>query len=192
MALHELKITVIDGGKAESSAVGLVNTDDSAPDDSGSSGKNGSLMYGVLNFNKVLRDKVKQATSPTTYYALQQGVALAKQAGREIVNYYVSDIGRANGDSNYQAIVNRQIEQVTDAMSIGEGILGGMGAGAATGNPIGVVVGALVGAASSGINLGFKYAERERAYQHEMFQENTSQAYQLARANYSAHTGRVR
>ena len=58
--------------------------------------------------------------------------------------------------------------------------------------PVGAAVGAVAGIASSSINLGFKYAERQRTYQHEMFKENNSQAYQLARANYSALTGRVR
>ena len=76
-------------------------------------------------------------------------------------------------------------------MSIGQGALGGAAAGAAFGG-IGAAVGAVVGAASSGISLAFKYAERERAYAHEMFEQSNSQAYQLARANYSALTGRVR
>ena len=94
-------------------------------------------------------------------------------------------------DSNYQAIVNRKIEKATDVLSIGQGALSGAAAGAMAG-PVGAAVGAAVGAISSGISLGFKYAEREREYQHTMFKENTSQAYQLARANYSAYTGRVR
>lgn len=119
--------------------------------------------------------------------------------GSEFINYYISDIGRANGDSNYQAIVNRRIEQVTDALSIGQGILSGASAGVTAGGmagpigaAIGAVIGATIGAISSGVGLGFKYAERERTYQHEMFKERTSQAYMLARTNYSAYTGRVR
>lgn len=116
---------------------------------------------------------------------------MATQLGKEFIDYYVSDIGRANGDSNYQAIVNRRIEKVTDALSIGQGALSGAAMGAAAG-PVGAIIGAVVGVVASGASLGFKYAKREREYQHEMFKENTSQAYQLSRANYSAYTGRVR
>lgn len=188
MALHNLKITVIDGGKGDSGALG--GSDDST-ETSGKKGKEKSLLTKVLNYNSTIRNKVKQSTSPTTFFAIQAGVQLATQTGREFINYYVSDIGRTNGDSNYQQIVNRRIEKVTDVLSIGQGALGGAAAGSMAG-PIGAAIGAVVGAVSSGISLGFKYAEREREYQHTIFKENTSQAYQLARANYSAYTGRVR
>ena len=173
MALHNLKIIVYDGGKAGD---GIFSGSSNDKGESGTGDNKKSLLYKVLNYNSTIRNKVKQSTSPTTFFAVQQGVSLAVQTGREAINYFVSDIGRANGDSNYQAIVNRKIEKATDVLSIGQGALSG----------------AAVGAISSGISLGFKYAEREREYQHTMFKENTSQAYQLARANYSAYTGRVR
>lgn len=189
MALHNLKITVVDGGRAEST-MSLSGGGGGGNDEEGGGNKK-STLYKFLNFNQTIRDKVKQATSPTTFFAIQQGVSLAKQTGREFINYYVSDIGRRNGDSNYQAIVNRKIEKVTDALSIGQGALSGAAMGSAAG-PLGALIGATIGAISSGVNLGFKYAERERAYAHEIFKENNSQAYQLARANYTALTGRVR
>lgn len=188
MALHDIKIVVYDGGKLNSSTLGLNDTVESS---NGGKKREKSLLYKVLNYNQTIQNKVKQATSPTTFFAIQQGVNLAVQTGREMINYYVSDIGRANGDSNYQAIVNRRIETVTDAVSIGSGALSGAAMGSAFGVP-GAIIGAVVGVAASGINLGFQYAERSRAYQYEMFQERNSQAYQLARANYSALTGRVR
>ncbi len=187
MAIDKIKIVVYDGGKADG---GMFGTDDSKDSGSGKK-KEKSLLYKVLNYNSTIRNKIKQAVSPTAFFAIQQGVNLAVQTGREAINYYVSDIGRSTGDSNYQAIVNRKIEKVTDALSIGQGMLAGGGAGAVFG-PVGAIAGAVTGAASSGISLGFKYAERGRAYQHEMFEQNNSQAYQLARANYSALTGRVR
>lgn len=189
MALHTLKITVVDGGKAGGGMFGSAN--DKAGGNGAESNEKKSLLYKVLNYNSTIRNKVKQATSPTTYFAIQQGVSVAVQTGREAINYYVSDIGRANGDSNYQAIVNRKIEKITDGLSIGQGMLSGAAAGAMAG-PIGAAVGAVVGALSSGISLGFKYAEREREYQHTLFKENTSQAHQMARANYSVYTGRAR
>lgn len=192
MALHNLKITVVDGGRSEVGALG--GTSEGGGEGEGKKEK--SLLYKVLNYNQTIRGAVKQHTSATTFFAIQQGVSLAKQVGREFINYYVSDIGRANGDSNYQAIVNRKIEVVTDAAGFLTSGLSGAAMGSAVAGPIGAAVGAAVGAVvgviSQGVSLGFKYAERERAYQHEMFQQNTSQAYQLARANYSALTGRVR
>ncbi len=188
MALHNLKIIVYDGGKASSGKFGGGLDDDKS--ESGGTGKK-SLLYKVLNYNSTIREKMKQTMSPTTFFAVQQGISLAVQMGREAINYYVSDIGRRNGDSNHQAIVNRRIEKVSDMLSIGQGALGGAAAGSAVGL-LGAVIGFILGAASPGINLGFKYAERERAYQHEMFELSNNQAYQLARASYSALTGRVR
>lgn len=191
MALHNLKITVIDGGKADTTALGNASADtENNGGEKRADGKN-SLLYKVLNYNSTIKNKVKQTTSQTTFFAIQQGVNLATQLGKEFIDYYVSDIGRANGDSNYQAIVNRKIEKVTDALSIGQGALSGAAMGAAAGL-VGAIIGAVVGVVASGASLGFKYAKREREYQHEMFKENTSQAYQLSRTNYSAYTGRVR
>lgn len=189
MALHNLKITVIDGGRQVGGEYGSsLNSNDSKDDDK--SGKN-SLLYKVLNYNQTIKSSVKKVTSPTTFFAVQAGVNLATQTARQFINYYVSDIGRSSGDSNHQAIVNRRIEQVTDGLSIGQGALSGAAAGSIGGLP-GMIIGGVIGAASSGINLGFKYAERQRTYAHEIFQENNSQAYNLARVNFSAMTGRVR
>lgn len=193
MALHNLKIIVMDGGKAVSGVFG--GSQEESPTGESGKKKEKSLLYKVLNYNQTIRDYARQHTSQTTFFAMQQGISLAKQAGREFINYYVSDIGRANGDSNYQAIVNRKIEVATDGLSLVQGALSGAAMGASLGGaagPAGAAIGAVVGVLSSGVSLGFKYAERQRAYQHEMFAEGTSQAYQLARANYTALTGRVR
>lgn len=189
MALHNLTVTVVDGGKAGAGIFEKGNSHDVAGEKT-PDGRN-SLLYKALNFNSTIKKKFKQSTSPTVYFAATQAVSLIQQVGSEVVNYYVGNIGRANGDSNYQAIVGRRIEVVTDALSLGQGALGGAAAGAIAG-PIGAAIGAVVGLASSAISVGFKYAERERKYQHEMFKENTSQAYQLARADYSALNGRLR
>lgn len=186
MALHNLKITVIDGGK--------VGEGQGWGSDLNKRAKNtakDSKLYKLLNYNQTIKQSIKKAVSPTTFFALQAGVGLAAQTARQVISYYVSDIGRRNGDSNYQAIINRRIEQITDPLSIGQGALSGAAAGAMFGG-VGIAVGAAVGAISSGINLHFKYAERERAYAHEMFQQRNSQAYNLARSNYSVLNGRVR
>lgn len=185
MALHNLKITVVDGGRASGESWGSdlnKKAKETAKD---------SKLYKLLNYNQTIKQSIKKAVSPTTFFALQAGVGLATQTARQVISYYVSDIGRRNGDSNYQAIINRRIEQITDPLSIGQGALSGAAAGAMFGG-VGIAVGAAVGAISSGINLHFKYAERERAYAHEMFQQRNSQAYNLARSNYSVLNGRVR
>lgn len=189
MALHNLKITVVDGGKVGAGVFSDKSSTESAGEKT-PDGKN-STLYKILNYNKTIKGKIKQAMSPTAFFAVEQGVGLATQIGKEVINYFVGDIGRASGDSNYQAVVSRKIEIATDFMSVGQGILNGAAAGSMAG-PIGAAIGAVIGAASSGVSLGFKYAERERTYQHEMFKENTSQAYQLSRANYTVATGRAR
>ena len=184
MALHNLRITVVDGGKSGDVTGGTGgNGNKSGAKDTG--------LYKLLNLNDTIKSKAKQATTPTQFFAIQSGINLATQTAKQFINYYVSNIGRRNGDSHYQAIVNRRIEQVTDVLSIGQCALSGAAAGAMFGAP-GVAIGALVGAASSGISLGFKYAERERDYQYQRFTDDNSQAYNLARANYSVFTGRVR
>lgn len=189
MALHNLKITVVDGGKANSQGWGsdLYTT----PVTSKENAAKNSKMYKMLNYNQTIRESVKKATSPATFFALQTGVGLASQTARQAINYYISDIGRKNGDSNYQDAVNRKIEQATDVLSIFGGALSGAAAGSVIPG-IGTAIGTVAGAASAAINLKFKYAERGRAYAHEMFQDNNSQVYNLSRANYSIYTGRVR
>ena len=70
---------------------------------------------------------------------------------KQTANYYISDIGRRNGDSNYQAMFNRQIETIVDPLSI----LGGALSGAALGNMAapgaGAAIGLVVGAAGSNL-----------------------------------------
>lgn len=187
MALHNIKITVIDGGKAAQNWGSDLNSDTTNKKKK----KEKSKLYKILNLNQTIRSSVKQAVTPGNFYAVQSGVSLATQIAKQAISYYVSDIGRKSGDSNYQATVARKIEQATDIMSIVGGALSGAGSGAAFGVG-GAVFGTVVGAASSAISLGYKYAERERTYAHEMFKLENSQAYNLTRANYSALTGRVR
>ena len=186
MALHNLKITVVDGGKAEGGQDWGSNLNNAA---NGEKKKN--KWYKMLHYNQEIKGSIKSSISPTTYFALQTGVNLVAQTARQAINYYVSDIGRRHGDSNYQAIINRKIEQVTDVISLGSGALSGAAAGSIFG-PVGTVIGAIAGAGSTAINIGFRQAERERGYAHEMFQDRNSRAYNTARAGYNALSGRVR
>jgi hypothetical protein len=190
MALHKLEITVIDGGKATG---GL--TDDNTEEDPAKiklAKWKGSAAYKMINYNQSIRAKIAQNTSsPAEAFFVESSIGLAVQTARQGINYLASDIGRKNGDSNYQAIVNRRIEVASDIMSVGAGALSGAAAGSSIG-PAGAIIGGIAGAASAGISIGFRQAERERTYQHEMFKEGNSQAYNLSRANYSALTGRVR
>lgn len=186
MALHNLKIIVVDGGKSDLSNYSSLEQTSVKSDEI----KNSSL-YKLMNAKDTIKNKVKSGSSPATSFATNMGLNVANQFVKQTANYYITDIGRRNGDSNYQSIINRQIEIVSDAASVGSGFISGASTGSMFG-PIGMAIGAVLGVVSSGISLGFKYAERTREYQHEMFKNNTSQAYNLARANYSAYTGRVR
>jgi|GEM_PF-2124743 len=190
--LHQLKIIVVDGGKADGRVLGSsYNGGTGATKTESQKRTKGGTLYKVLNWNDTVRQAVVGDTPKTTQMAIASTVSVAKQATRSYVNYYLSDIGRKNGDSNYQAIVQRRMEQVSDITGFATSALSGAASGAIAG-PIGAAIGAVTGMASHGIQLAFKYAERERAYSHEMFQQNNSQAYNLARANFSALTGRVR
>lgn len=191
MALNELRIIVMDGGSANNN----FNTSQESNNKLSNNKKNDDIkeskLYKMLHFSDEIKEKIANKMTPTQFYALEAGAGIATQTVKSIANYYLSDIGRANGDSNYQTQVNRTLEIVSDVSSIAGGAWSGAAAGSVLG-PVGAALGAVVGAVSSGISLGFKYAGRNREYQHEMFKNETSQVFNLTRANYSANTGRVR
>jgi len=188
MALHNIKIVVVDGGRNGS------YKSKNAGGGSGSKDKKKykeTPLYKALNAKQTIKNKIQSGMSPAAVFAMDMGLRVASQLVKQTANYYISDIGRRNGDSNYQAMINRQIETVTDPLSVVGGALSGAAAGSMFG-PAGAAVGLIVGAASSAISVGFKYAERDRDYQHQMFQENNNQAINLARAGTNALTGRLR
>lgn len=179
MALHNLKITVINGGRAK--------TGDSFIQKGSKTPANDKLN----NVNNDVEGEMQNRVVGGAKFTATTVAKIAAKTARQGINYYISDIGRKRGDSNYQDHVNRQLEIVGD---IGD-VLCGMSSGAVAGSSFGLVgtaIGAVAGAISSAIDLGFKYAERDRAYQHQMFQENTSQAHAVARANFQLTTGRMR
>lgn len=116
-------------------------------------------------------------------------MSIAQSTARQTANYFISNIGRKNGDSNYQDLINRQIEVATDVLGFGSSIFAGAKLGSAFG-PIGMLAGAILGGTASGINIGFKQLERQSAYEYEQFKEKNSQAYQLSQAGYSVWSGR--
>lgn len=187
MALHNLKIIIVDGGregsyKSKNAGGNSQNKKTNYKD---------TPLYKMLNAKDTIKNKMQGGMTTAQAYSMNMGLRVAGQFVRQAANYYISDIGRRNGDSNYQAIINRQIEIGSDILSVGNSILAGATTGSMFGG-IGAGIGAVLGATSSAISLGFKYAERERAYQHEMFKNNTSQAYSLARSNFQGFTGRLR
>ena len=187
MAVHNLKIVVVDGGRA-----GSYKSKNASSDADNRKKNKDSPLYKLLHAKETIRNKIqKNGMSPASVFAMDMGLRVASQVVKQTANFYVSDIGRKNGDSNYQAVINRQIEVVSDSMSFASGALSGVAAGSMFG-PVGAGIGLVVGAASSAISLGFKYAERQRDYQHEMFKNNNSQAYNLARTNFQGFTGRLR
>jgi len=188
-SLHDIKIIVYDGGRSHS---GNIESVDGNRGTSKKDKKSKTLLQKVLNPTATANEQLQSQLSPTTYMAVSGAISIAKQTGRTLFNYYVSDIGRANGDSNYQAQINREIEKVTDVTNILGATASGAGMGAMVGGPIGAVVGGVIGLVSSGISNVAKYAERERAYAHEMFKQNNSQANLMARAGFNVLNGRVR
>lgn len=186
MALHNIKIVVVDGGRAGSYKARSTGTGGEKKKD-----YKDSLLYKMLNLKDTIKEKVQSGMTPAGVFAMNMGVRVGVQTIKTFANYYLSDIGRKNGDDSYQASINRQIESVTDPLSIAGGTLSGAATGSMFG-PIGAGIGAIAGLISSSVSLGFKYAERERAYQHTLFEENNNQAYKLSRANYSIYTGRLR
>lgn len=186
MALHNIKIVVVDGGRAGSYKARSTGTDGEKKKD-----YKDSPLYKMLNLKDTLKNKVQSGMTPAGVMAFDMGVKVTSQIVKQSANYYINDIGRKNGDSNYQQVINRQIEIITDVT----GALNSTLSGAATGSmfgPMGAVVGALAGSISSAVSYGFRQAERQRDYQHEIFKNNNSQAYNLARTNYQGFTGRLR
>lgn len=187
MAVHNLKIVVVDGGKSGN----FMQKNATSNKESNEEDYKNSKLYKLLNAKKIIKDKIKTKVSPTTMFAMDLGLKLGSQIIKQTANYYLSDIGRRNGDSNYQAYIERQIEIITDPLSVLGGVLSGATIGSMMG-PLGIAVGAIAGAISSSVSLSFKYANRERSYQHELFKENNSQVYALARTSFQGFTGRLR
>lgn len=187
MALHNLKIIVVDGGRRVATRSG---DSKSSSKEEREKNKN-SPLYKMLNAKQTIKKKVTSGMTPSSVFALDMGIRVAGQVVKQTANYYISDIGRKNGDSNYQAIINRQIEVVSDSLGFASGTLSGAATGSMFG-PVGAVAGAVIGAVGSAVSLGFKYAERERAYQHEIFKQNNNQAFNLARTSFQGFTGRLR
>ena len=155
MALHNIKIVVVDGGNIGSYAA--KNAVVESNDNKGPTINKDSPLYKVLNAKQTIKNKVQSGMTPASVFAMNYGIQVASQAIRQTANYYISDIGRSNGDSNYQALVNRNIEVVSDAMSVIGGTLSGAQMGTAIMPGIGTAIGAVAGFASSAILQGFKY-----------------------------------
>ena len=188
--MNEFRIIVIDGGQGLGDGVTPKPKTPAMKEKDEGNWRNSRLAKALRPMNTV-KKKLRKGGSPMTAFAIDAGLGLAQQMVRSYINFRISDIGRRHGDSNYQARVQRQIERITDPMNIGRAAITGAAAGAMFG-PKGMIIGAVVGAASSAIGIGFRQAGRQRAYAHQMFEANNSQAYGLARANFSAHTGRLR
>lgn len=189
MALNNITIVVVDGGSLKDGNI-FDKPSTTQVGERPTLGKQ-SALYKVLNYNRTLRRQFAQATSPATAFAAHSAIQLAKSTARQAAQFYLSDIGRRTGDSNYQAMINDKIEAITEPL----GIFGSALSGAATGamfGPWGAAIGAVIGLAGSAISSGFKQAEQTRAYQHQMFKDSTSQAYNLARADFNRLTGRLR
>ena len=178
MALHTLKIVVVDGGRASNVSIGgntgTTKTTQKVDKE--------SPLYKLLNAKEIIKEKTIGKLTPASAYTVGTFGRLAIQTAKSAFSYYISDIGRSTGDSNYQAIVNKKYELLGEVM----GLVGGMVSGATAGfmttaNPIGAVAGAVLGFTSSAVSLGFKHAEQDRAYRHTMAEEKAGIDYNRGR-----------
>lgn len=194
MALNKIEIVVVDGGKsAVGNQTGSGNTPaiKQAKKSEKLKNKNLSAKFKALQDPlQAAQNKITGKMSASGAFVTNMAISLGKQFISQSLDYYVSNIGRQNGDSNYQNIVNHNISSINDITNTLGSVLGSAAAGAAVGGVAGAVVGAAVGAVSSAMSIGFRQAERERTYQHQLFQDRNNQANTMARANYSVWTGR--
>lgn len=191
MALNQIKIIVVNGGGSGNS---FGNDKVETPREKQKK-KNQKLSSAIKKFSHPVDaavDKIAGKMSPSAALATTMAANLGISFLKQSFNYLVSNIGRSTGDSNYQAQIGRQLEIVNDTVNVGGSMLSGAAAGATIGGLPGAVVGALLSGASAGMSIGFRQSERERSYQYEMFKQGNNQAYNLARANYSATNGRLR
>ena len=179
MALHTLKIVVVDGGRAGNYSAG----GRSATSKTTQKVDKESPLYKLLNAKEIIKEKTIGKLTPSTAYGVTTFGRLAMQTAKSAFSYYISDIGRSTGDSNYQARVNRAFEVSSQIMGVLGSTVSGATAGfmAGAGNPIGAVVGAVAGLASSAISFGFQSAEKARAYRQVLFEETNANNYSIAR-----------
>lgn len=120
------------------------------------------------------------------------GVNMAINAGKTVADYYISDIGRRNGDSNYQ----KEIDRVTNNASRVMNVIMGVGSSTAAGFAVGGVPGALImgaiSAVGQGISYGFEIKRQNREYAHEMFKDNQRIEVLKQRASLADYNGRIR
>lgn len=141
-----------------------------------------TTFFGTENKNKVKRLIRVNATHT---------LAVARQWANLEINYATTGISYVTGDSAYQDLVQRRIEQFQDSTNVATSIVIGGLYGASAG-PLGAVLGATIGGATTGISTIYKYRTRERDYDYKLFKENNSVSYMRARANVNLTTGRLR
>jgi len=186
MALHNIKIVVVDGGRS-----GTYKSKNAGVEKEDKKDYKNTPLYQLLNAKKTIKNKVQSGMTPSSVFAMDMGLQVARQVTKQTINYFINDIGRKNGDASLQDHINREVEIITDATGVLSSALTGAAAGAMFGIG-GAVIGGVVGVASSAISLGFKQAERSRDFDFKEFKENNSIEYQRARASINLTTGRLR
>ena len=111
MALHNLKIVVVDGGRA-----GSYKSKNSGVENDMKKDYKNTPLYKLLNAKQTIKDKVQSGMTSSTVFAMDMGLRVAGQVVKQTANYYLSDIGRRNGDSNYQNMISKQLGLVSDTV----------------------------------------------------------------------------
>jgi hypothetical protein len=117
--------------------------------------------------------------------------AVSKQLATRELHYRIANQSLQTGDEAYQDQISRKVEVVEDYTNMASSVTMGALYGSA-GGWVGSILGAVFGGVSTGINIAYKYRERERDYSYKMFKEETSIEYKRARAEINLTTGRLR
>lgn len=122
---------------------------------------------------------------------ITHSLAVAKQVGRQYIQYKIAGIGYEQGDQATQQQVQRQVEQIEDVGNIATSVAMGATYGS-MGGPLGSILGAVMMGSQTAISTAYKYSTRQRDYDVKLFKENKAIEYKRARAQINLTTGRMR
>lgn len=116
------------------------------------------------------------SNSALGYYALNQGIQIAKQTASSAINYFTSTYGDRTGDYVTQSKINNAQTILNQVSSITSSVIGGASAGAVFG-PVGVAIGAGIGAVAGVTSAGINYLTQSATLKQQTSKSNLSINY---------------
>lgn len=120
------------------------------------------------------------------------GVNMAVSTGLAVADYYISDIGRRNGDSNYQAEIDRVSSNASRMINVTMGVVSSAAAGFAVGGVAGALIMGTISFVGQGVSYKLEIDRQNRAYAHEMFKDSQRIEILKQRASLADYNGRIR